>query len=306
MKRILSAGLGLFLVALAARGQTPDLQKNLEAYLQRIRLEQKAAVAYLQKLQQKDGGFAPDASATKSSVSATNAAVRALKYMGAEIPHQSECADFVKSCFDKDSGGFADEPGGKITVNSTAVGVLAATQLEEPRDVIEGGAVVKYLGDNVKTFEDIRIAAAAFEAMGKPSAQADAWLQQIAKLRNDDGSYGKGDGAARDTGSAVAAVLRLGGKVEHPEGAIKAMREGQRADGGFGPADSPSSDLPTSYRIMRSLHMLKAAPADAGRLLAFIDSCRNDDGGYGVAKGKPSSAAGTYYAAVITHWLEEK
>ena len=57
---------------------------------------------------------------------------------------------------------------------------------------------------------------------------------------------------------------------------------------------------------MRSLHMLKAPPADADRLLAFIDSCRNDDGGYGVAKGKPSSASGTYYAATITHWLDEK
>ena len=47
MKRILSAGLGLILVALPAWGQTPE--------------QKKAAVAYLQKLQQKDGGFAPDA-----------------------------------------------------------------------------------------------------------------------------------------------------------------------------------------------------------------------------------------------------
>ena len=51
--------------------------------------------------------------------------------------------------------------------------------------------------------------------------------------------------------------------------------------------------------------MLKARPADAGRLVAFIEGCRNDDGGYGVARGKPSSAAGTYYAAIITHWLNE-
>ena len=306
MKHRLAAGLGLLLMAPFAFGQTPEIQKSLETYLQKIRSQQKAAVAYLEKLQQKDGGFAPDASTAKSSVSATNAAVRALKYMGAEVPNQSACADFVKSCFDKDAGAFADGPGGKVTVNSTAVGLLAATQLEEPRDVIQGGAILKYLEDNAKTFEDIRIAAAAFEAVGKPPARADAWLQQIAKLRNDDGTYGKGDGAARDTGSAVAAVLRLGGKVEHPEAAVKAMQDGQRADGAFGPADSPSSDLPTSYRVMRSLHTLKARPADAGRLIAFIDSCRNDDGGYGVAKGKPSSAAGTYYAAIITHWLNEK
>ncbi len=305
MKRVLSIGLGLFLVALPVRGQTPETQKNVNVHLQKIRLQQKASIAYLQKLQQKDGGFTPDASATKSSVSATNAAVRALKYMGADVPNKQEAADFVKSCFDKDSGGFAEAPGGKATVNSTAVGVLAAVELDVPRDAFEAGAS-KYLGDNVKTFEEVRIAAAAFEALGKPPAQADAWLQQIAKLRNEDGTYGKGDGAARDTGSAVAAVLRLGAKVEHPNAVIKAMQDGQRADGGFGPADSPSSDLPTCYRVVRSLHMLQAPPADAGRLLAYIDSCRNDDGGYGVAKGKPSSASGVYYAAIITHWLDEK
>jgi hypothetical protein len=305
MKRCLSAGLGLFLVALPAWGQTPDVQKNVEAYLQKIRSQQKAAVAYLQKLQQPDGGFAPDASATKSGVSATNAAVRALKYLGADSPNKQAAADFVKSCCDKDSGGFADALGGKVSVNTTSVGVLAAVELDVPRDAFEAGAV-KYLGDNVKSFEDIRIAAAAFEALGKRPAQADAWLDQIAKLRNDDGSYGKGDAAARQTGSAVAAVLRLGGKVEHAEGAIKAMKEGQRADGGFGEDSAAASDLATCYRIMRSLHMLKAQPADAGRLLAFIDSCRNDDGGYGVAKGKPSSASGTYYAAIITKWLDEK
>ena len=290
MKRILSAGPGLLLVALPAWGQTPK--------------QSEAAIVYLQKLQQKDGGFAQDPSA-KPSVSATNAAVRALKHLNGDIPNPSACIDFVKSCYDKDGGGFADEPGGKVTVNSTAVGVLAAVELGVPRDLYEAGAV-KYLGDNVKTFEDIRIAAAAFEALGKPPAQADVWLQQIAKLRNDDGAYGKGEGAARETGSAVAAVLRLGGKVEHPDAAIKAMQDGQRADGGFGTADSPASDLPTSYRVMRSLHMLKTPPADAGRLRAFIDSCRNDDGGYGVAKGKPSSASGVYYAATITHWLDEK
>ena len=303
MTRRLSAGLGLLLVALPAWGQTPDIQKNAEAYLQKIRLQQKAAVAYLQKLQQPDGGFAADAGQTKSGVSATNAAVRALQYMGAEFPNKPACADFVKSCFDKDSGGFADQPGGKVTVNTTAVGVLAAAELGVPREAFEAGAV-KYLGDNVKTFEESRIAAAAFEALGKRPAQADAWLQEIAKLRNDDGSYGKGDAAARATGSAVAAVLRLGGKVEHPEGAIKAMQAGQRADGGFGEDNAPASDLATCYRIMRSLHMLKAPPQDAGRLRAFIDSCRNDDGGYGVAKGKPSSASGTYYAATILHWME--
>jgi hypothetical protein len=52
--------------------------------------------------------------------------------------------------------------------------------------------------------------------------------------------------------------------------------------------------------------MLKATPEDVGRLRAFLDACRDDGGGYGVTKGKPSSTSGTYYASIILHWLNEK
>jgi hypothetical protein len=50
--------------------------------------------------------------------------------------------------------------------------------------------------------------------------------------------------------------------------------------------------------------MLKAKPETAG-VLAFIDKCRNSDGGYGVAPGQPSSVSGTYFAGIIRHWLAE-
>ncbi len=265
----------------------------------------KAAIAYLQKLQQKDGGFASSVDQPASSLHATDGAVKALNHFGGEIPDKAACADFVIRCFDKETGGFADHPGGRPTVEMTALGVIVLVDLKIRAESAETAAA-KYLGENVKTFEDVRIAAAAFEALGKRPAQADAWLKAIANIRNDDGTYGKGDGVARATGGAVAAVLRLGGKVEHPDAAIKAMRFGQRADGGFGEQDSPASDLGTSYRVMRSLHMLHSQPEDADRLLAFIDSCHNADGGYGVAKGKPSSASGTYYVSSILHWLNEK
>ena len=176
---------------------------------------------------------------------------------------------------------------------------MAAVELKLPRDVSRP-AVVKYLGDNVKTFEDIRIAAAAFEAVGRVAGQADAWLEQIAKLRNADGTYGKGDGAARDTGGAVAAVLRLGGKVEHPEAVLKAMKAGQRKTA----ASARRTRQPRTWRraiaSCARFTCSRRKPDDAGRLRAFVDSCRNDDGGYGVARANRRSASGTYYAATIT------
>jgi len=167
-------------------------------------------------------------------------------------------------------------------------------------------AVIKYLDEHSKTFEEIRLTAASFEALGKPPPHAEAWLEQIAKLRHADGTYGKKDGVAHDTGGAVAAVLRLGGKIEERDNVLNALNAGQRKDGGFGNAGVEGSDLGTCYRIVRCFHMLKAKPEGADRLRAFIARCRNDDGGYGVSPGQPSSVSGTYYATIISHWLDEK
>jgi hypothetical protein len=127
----------------------------------------------------------------------------------------------------------------------------------------------------------------------------------VAEMRNKDGTYGKGDGTARATASAAVTVLRLGAKVEQQDSVLKALRDGQRKDGGFGKEDAAGSDLETTYRVMRCFHMLKEQPnAEACR--AFLAKCRNADGGYGVAPGQPSSVAGTYYAGSVLHWLAEK
>jgi hypothetical protein len=37
---------------------------------------------------------------------------------------------------------------------------------------------------------------------------------------------------------------------------------------------------------------------------SFVAKCRNADGGYGVAPGQPSNISGTYFAAIILHWLK--
>jgi prenyltransferase beta subunit len=291
MKRVLFTGLCLFFVGLPVRGQSAD--------------QKKATIAFLQGLQTSDGGFrqAPGQGG-QAGVRATSSALRALKYFGGGPRDRASCRDFVKNCFDKERGVCADRPGDRPDVASAAIGIMAVVELKMPAEPY-ADAVVKYLGENARDFEQIRIAAAGLEAVGKRPPQAAAWLEQLARMRNPDGTYGKGDGRARATGGAVAAVLRLGGKVEHPDNVIKALKEGQRKDGGFGKEGTDRSDLETSYRVMRTFHMLRATP-DAGRMRQFIAACRNDDGGYGVTPGQPSTASGTYYAAIILHWLDEK
>src|SRR5205823_13226571 len=107
-----------------------------------------------------------------------------------------------------------------------AVGIMAVLEAKLPIEPY-ADVVVKYLGEHAKRFEEVRLAAAGLEAIGKQSPKADDWLKQIAAMQNPDGSFGKGKGAARDTGSAVAAMLRLGGKIDYPERVIAVIKEGQ-------------------------------------------------------------------------------
>jgi hypothetical protein len=288
MKPRVSALLGLLIVTLPTVAEAPDRAK--------------AAVAYLRKLQIKESGFAPDATKTKPSLRATSAALRALKYFGGEAPDRSAAAHFVEACHDKESGGFADSPGGKPDVATTAVGAMALVELKLPTGPYEAG-ILGYLGEHARTFEEIRIAAAGIEALGKKPPEAAGWLQRIEKERNRDGTFGSGD--ARTTGGATVVVLRLGGKVADSEKLVAALNAGQHQDGAFGKLelDEPS-DLESTYRVIRCYHMLKAKP-DAERVLKFVEKCRNDDGGYGVVPHQPSNVSATYYAAIIRHWLAE-
>ncbi len=291
MKGTLLGSLCLFIVALPLRAQS-DVQK-------------KSTISFLQKLQTDDGGFRADARATESDLPATSAAFRALKYFGGALRDRTACTAFVAKCFDKESGGFAARPGGKAAYRPTAVGIMGVVDMKMDADPY-ADAVVKYLDEHSKTFEEIRLTAASFESLATRPPRADAWLAEIAKLRNADGTYGKDDSVARDTGGAVCAVLRLGGRVEHIDNVLRVLNAGQRADGGFGKAGAEGSDLETSYRVARAFHMLKTKPRGAERLRGFIARCRNDDGGYGVAPGKASNVGGTYFAGIILHWLDEK
>jgi len=285
----LAAGCLLLLVA-PLRAEAPDRSK---------------AIDFLVKLQNKDGGFRPSADDEKSSLRATSSAVRALHYLGGELPNRAECVKFVDSCFDKASGGFADVPGGKPDVTVTAVGLMAVAELKMDADKYVGPAV-KYLDENARGFEDLRIAVAGFEAVNRKPAQTEAWIEQIKKEANPDGTFGKGDGQARQTASGVVILMRLGQQPLQPTAVLKVLGDGLREDGAYGKADAKGSDLESTYRVLRAFHMLQTMPQGADKIAKFIDSCQNADGGYGVAPGQPSTAAGTYYAAIGTQWLKKK
>jgi prenyltransferase beta subunit len=272
--------------------------------------EKAASVKFLAALQQPDGGFAAGAdnpaaaAAPQSSLRATSAAVRAIKYLGGEVPNKDKVAAFVKSCYSADPGAFADRPKGKPDVNLTAIGIMAAAELVLDFDF---GPPVKYLAANAKTFEERRLAAGGMEAAKLIDPVIKDWLADIEKGRNLDGTYGKGDGQARETGSVTAMIYRSGGQLsdEHRKAVVATLRAGQRPDGGFGKADAKGSDMETTYRVMRAFHWLKEKPNDVPKLKEFIAKHRNGDGGYSTAPGQRSAVGGTYYAAIVGYWLEK-
>lgn len=268
--------------------------------------EKKATIEYVRSLQQPDGGFTAVKPAApgrlKSSLRATSSALRALKYFGGEAKDLPAAARYITDCYDSASGGFADQPGGKPDVFLTAVGIMAAQEAKVPAEKFAAGTV-KFLADNVKSFDDVRIAVAGLERLQKPAPKPDQWSKICTALLNADGSAGKGEGLARDTGSVAVALLRLGVKLEKPNDVLQVLKKGQREDGGFGRAEFKHSDLESSYRVLRAFHMLKAKPDSPDKLRAFVAKCRNKDGGYGAWPGEPSTVGTTYFAAIILHWL---
>lgn len=265
----------------------------------------KISVQYLQKLQTEGGGFLPmnpkPGARQEPTLRATSAAVRALHYFGGKVPDAKAAARFVADHYDPKTGGFRDTAQGKPDVFITAVGLMAVAELGMPKE--KYARAVEFLSANARGFEDVRIAVAGLEAVKAKAPKADEWLKEIGKLRNADGTYGKGDGQARDTGSAVVAVLRLGGEVENRENVLKVLKAGQRQDGGFGKEGADASDLETTYRVMRAFHMLKARPERVQDLLGYLERCRNINGGYGTGPGQTPTVGGTYYASIILHWL---
>lgn len=298
----------LVLIPSVSGAQTATIDDAVKANL--------AAVKFVQGLQDPSGGFYPGPADPKAkdgpkpSLRATSAAVRALKYLTGKpvkdaVPNVAKVTDFVMSCYDPKTGGFADAPGGKADVTLTSVGVMAAVELDVPREKF--AKALDYLKANAKSFEEVRLAAAAVEAwglaVGRPFDLA-PWFKVAADHGNQKLRDPK-DGDARETGSLVAMYLRLGEPLPAGNTAADILKQGQLEDGGWKKAGAKGSDLETTYRVMRAFHLLKTPPNDVAKLRAFLAACRNKDGGYGVAPGQPSTVGAVYYAAIITKWLDE-
>jgi prenyltransferase beta subunit len=243
------------------------------------------------------------------SLRATNGAVRALKYLGFPLlkSERETHAKFVLSCYDPKTGAFA-EPGGKPDVTITSIGVMVAAELEIPHD--KYAKAMDYLKENAKTFEEVRIGAAAVEAWGVSECpfKLDEWVKiadaERASWKAPADPKGP-NGHARALGSYQAFRLRLGLRPNIDAASEPWLGDTQWADGGWGKKGEKASDMETTYRVMRALMLLKESPKDGKKLRAFIESHRNADGGYATKPGEASSMSGVYYYAIVSKWLDD-
>ncbi len=245
-----------------------------------------------------DGGFAPKMGEA-STLGATSSSLRALKHTGGSVPDVMACLAFVRSCYNPETGGFAQSPGGKPDVPTTAIGIMASIEQKNLTEEMATKAA-DFLSTRAEGFEEIRIAVAGFEGLRKTSPKFAEWTKVVLADRNPDGTFGKVPTRGKATGERVAALLRMGADIEHRDTVVAAMKEGQRPDGGWSKDDGPS-DLATSYRVMRAFHMLKEAP-DLAAIRNFIARCRKSDGGYSSTPDGSADPSGCYYATIILGW----
>ncbi|MFO0802345.1 MAG: prenyltransferase/squalene oxidase repeat-containing protein [Gemmataceae bacterium] len=295
----------LILTPAFASAQTEEIDRQIKQKL--------GAIRFVHLLENPNGGFASGPKDMQVSLKATSAAVRSLKYLTGKkaieaIPHPKLTTSYVLSCYDAKSGGFADAPGGKPDLYTAAVGIMAAVELEIPKD--KYAKCMEYLKENAKSFEDVRIAGAAVEAWGVKDCGFDLkpWLDIAANQLADDGTAGKDEAIPRETASVIALQLRLGVPEKQLKNSNKlddVLQAGQWKDGGYGRAGAKGSDLESTYRVMRAFMLLKERPKNREAMRAFIEKCRNPDGGFGVKPGDASTVAGTYFATIITKWMND-
>jgi hypothetical protein len=291
MRPILAA-VAVFFTPLATLAQGRDAGAPGETLLFVLKLQDKESKAFK---------VTPDA---KPSLRACNGAAKVLQYVWGmkTFPYKEKTAAFVLSCYDSATGAFA-EPDGKPDVGSTSVGIMAAVELGIPKEKF--AKAMDYLKANAKSFEDVRIAAAAVEAWGVKDCPFDLapWFAVAEEFGRKKARDPK-DGGARETGSLAAFWLRLGKEAGDHKGVAETLKAGQRDDGGWGKAGATGSDLESTYRVMRACMLMKELPADAGKVRGFIAKCRNADGGYGTKPDEASSMSGVYYAGMVGKWLD--
>jgi len=266
--------------------------------------EKKATIAYIEGLRDKETGAYKVTADGKPSLRACNGAVKSLNALGEKVTEIEKIQKFVLNCYDEKTGAFA-EPGGKPDVTITSIGILVASEIGVAKK--DFPKAMEYVLANAKAFEEVRIAAAAVEAWGAKGLKLNSLIDVVDKAAQAPVEDPQ-DGSAREVAAVAVSSLRF----EHaiPDFVrdlflTSVLVPGQCDDGGWRKKSEKTSDIESTYRVMRAFKMLDAKPKNIPQLEKFLVSHRNKDGGYATKPGDPSSMSGVYSAVILSKWLGE-
>lgn len=242
------------------------------------------------------------------SLRATFQARKALKTLGIAPVKPELDVKFAKECIEEDTHLFLDRPGEKPSALFSAAGIMTFVALgihESPdlQPAIEANK--RYLQVQAKSFEEIRLGAAAFEALGHAPPVRREWIHQLRKNQSAEGGFGPLNSRLKDTGGVVAGLLRLGEGFSDKDKQVylEYLLEGQGQAGGFGMTSESASDLDSSYRVGRAIWMLGGSP-DQVKMKMFLKKCQTANGGFADRPGEEGTLADTYRAVMIASWLK--
>ena len=258
---------------------------------------------YVASLQKPDGSFSSTPGGD-STLSSTQNAIRVLGFVAGSIPDPLKCMDFLRSCADPQSGGFAQKPGGTPEVGTTAHALIAMGELNMGDKELINRAVA-FLGERAKAYEEVRIGAAGLEAVGvRPNPDvSERWKAVFYAGRNADGTWGQGASKAFDSGGRAAGLLRIGLEPENRDAIAKVLKEAQQADGGWTTKENSPSDFGTSYRIMRALYLMKERP-NLESLRKFVAGAMGSNGLYSGSPKTPGDLGTSYTALILLRWAD--
>jgi hypothetical protein len=266
-----------------------------------VSADQKATIQFIESLRDKETGAFKQTAKDKPSLRATNGAVKALKALDQKVTNIETIQKFVLGCYDAKTGAFA-EPGGKPDATITSIGIIVACEVGI--DKKEFPKAMEYLLANAKTFEEVRIGAAAVEAWGRDGLKLEGITAIAEKEFNS-----KIETLSKDTPFFAASIVtakRL--RAVDPATdrvAASGLVFGQHKDGGWSKIDEKASNIESTYRVMRAFKMLEAKPLDIPQLRKFLASHHNKDGGSATKSGDLSTISGTYYMVIVSKWLDD-
>lgn len=270
--------------------------------------ETKATIAFIEGLRDKETGAYKVTADGKPRLRACNGAVKSLKALGEKVTEIEKLRKFVLTCYDAKTGAFA-EPGGKPDVTITSVGIIVACEVGIPHG--DFPKAMDYVLGRANTFEEVRITAAAVEAWGSENLNL-GQLRDSIGTGDDRPIADARDGGARLAASELVTWLRLKSAdtykdwvTERLAALTKTLQPGHCDDGGWRKTGEKSSDLESTYRVMRAFKMVGSKPKDIPALRKFIASHRNKDGGSANEPGEASTMSGTYFSVIISKWLDE-